>query len=41
MVKDYIIDDNDGYNWVSLSKPLSNYTQEELVTNKNMVLLRK
>ena len=30
MVKDYIIDDNDGYNWVSLSKPLSNYTQEEL-----------
>lgn len=30
MDKDYFINDDDGYNWVSLSKPLSNYTQEEL-----------
>ena len=30
MDKDYFINDDDGYNWVSLSKPLSSYTQEEL-----------
>lgn len=39
MDKDYFINDDDGYNWVSLSKPLSSYTQEELaehlISNKN------
>ena len=40
MNKDYVIYDNDGYNWVSLSKQLSEYTQEELaehlIQNKKM-----
>ena len=30
MNQDYFIDDQDGYNWVTLSKPLSSYTKEEL-----------
>ena len=30
MNRDYFIDDQDGYNWVTLSKPLSSYSKEEL-----------